>query len=99
MFIGTGAALAGGSSSTTGQGLHCYMLFNACDNGGFAQVMIYEEGSTDCSRGPPAGSGCAKLKKRYEEIIDTYGVGGRGCTLATDFGNAVGLTRGICETP
>ncbi len=45
LSIGTGGALAGGGSDTTGEGLHCYLFFDSFpgEPKKFAQAMVNEE--------------------------------------------------------
>ena len=45
LSIGTGAALAGGGSDSTGEGFHCYAFFTGVDGipDKFAQCMVNEE--------------------------------------------------------
>ena len=63
MAISTNAALAGGSSDTSGDGLHCYMFFDNVATGSFAQVMINQEDSDD---------GRAEMRKKILEFLEKY---------------------------
>ena len=77
-----GAAQAGGSSDTTGRGLHCYLFF---DNGTiFAQAMINQEEDTD---------GADEMTKKVGEMIAKY-VTDLGFDHVLGVGNA---TDGECD--
>ncbi len=94
MAIGTSAALAGGASSTSGQGLHCYMFFDDCgkDNDEFAQAMINQDLGDK-----------TEVMKIFGDFIIKYVEGDDKCVLAAAIGNVAGvcdcldIRNGSCE--
>ncbi len=70
--IGTGTALAGGSSDTSGDGSHCYLFFSL-GSGEFAQAMVNDWDP-------------AEVMKKVAEFIEKY-EGSEGGVLFLAVGN------------
>ncbi len=87
LSIGTGGALAGGGSDTTGEGLHCYLFFDSFPDepDKFAQAMVNEQ-SVDV------------IIQKIDELLFKYEVA-EGASLVLLTGNVPGVCGDACYAP
>ena len=77
MSIGTSAALADGTSDTSGKEFHCYMFFD-CGAPNFAQVMIN-------------GKTAAAVIAEFMKLLGKYESDAEECILVQSIGNVTGV--------